>query len=98
LQPLGAFAEERSPSIETLQGYASAFFATDARVLSPLMIDSAGITGRRNPSTGNRQILTTDILALLKSQLRQDAFCTLAITMKDLYPDPSWNFVFGQAS
>jgi len=27
-----------------------------------------------------------------------DAFCVLAITMEDLYPEPSWNFVFGRAS
>ena len=27
-----------------------------------------------------------------------DAFCILAITMEDLYPEPAWNFVFGQAS
>jgi archaemetzincin len=98
LQPLGVFVEGQSPSIEILQSYASAFFAMDLRVLSPLMVDSAGITERRNPYTGNQQILTTDILALLKRRLRHDAFCTLAITMEDLYPDPSWNFVFGQAS
>jgi hypothetical protein len=65
LQPLGVFSEGRSPSIETLKEYASAFFAMDVKVLSPLMIDSAGIRGRRNPYTKNQQILTTDILALL---------------------------------
>src|SRR5207248_460192 len=31
-------------------------------------------------------------------RLPADAFCVLAITMEDLYPEPSWNFVFGQAS
>jgi archaemetzincin len=62
------------------------------------MIESAGVTARRNPYSGNRQVLTTDILALLKKRLPQDAFCALAITMVDLYPAPSWNFVFGQAA
>jgi archaemetzincin len=38
------------------------------------------------------------VLNFLKSCLPSDAFCILAITMKDLYPDASWNFVFGQAS
>jgi archaemetzincin len=98
LQPLGAFAEGQSPSIETLKDYASAFFDLDVKVLGPVMIDLAGIRGRRNPYTGNHQILTTDILALLKQRFPHDAFCALAITMEDLYPDPSWNFVFGQAS
>jgi archaemetzincin len=44
------------------------------------------------------QLLTTDILNLLKRNLPPDAFCLLGITMEDLYPEPSWNFVFGQAS
>ena len=30
--------------------------------------------------------------------MSHDAYATLGITMDDLYPDPSWNFVFGQAS
>jgi archaemetzincin len=37
-------------------------------------------------------------LIFLKKRRPLDAFCVLAITMEDLYPDPSWNFVFGQAS
>jgi archaemetzincin len=44
------------------------------------------------------QILTGDVLAFLKARLSADAFCLVAITMEDLYPEPSWNFVFGQAS
>jgi archaemetzincin len=34
----------------------------------------------------------------LKERLPADAFCIVAITMEDLYPESSWNFVFGQAS
>jgi archaemetzincin len=98
LQPLGAFPKGLSPSVETLKAYAGAFFALDVEVLSPLMTDAAEIRERRNPYTGNRQILTTDVLTVLKKRLPRNAFCTLAITMEDLYPDPSWNFVFGQAS
>jgi archaemetzincin len=51
-----------------------------------------------NPVSGNLQILTRDILAHLIRHRPADAFCVMAITMEDLYPDPSWNFVFGQAS
>ena len=53
---------------------------------------------RSNPFTHNPQILTTDVLRFLKARIPADAFCVLAITMEDLYPEPSWNFVFGQAS
>lgn len=97
LQPLGEFSPERSPSIEILREYASIFFALPAE-LCPSLPGTQNFTSRLNPYTRNRQILTTDVLAFLKGNLPADTFCLLAITMEDLYPEPSWNFVFGQAS
>src|SRR6266700_449630 len=98
LQPLGDFAPERSPSIDKLQKFAAAFFAMEVKALPPIKIDNSKFTTRRNPNTGNPQILTGDVLNFLKARVPADAFCILAITMEDLYPEPSWNFVFGQAS
>jgi archaemetzincin len=98
LLPLGDFPQDRSPSLETLKEYAASYFVTDVALLPRLSIDSRTLRTRINPITRNRQILTGDVLAVLKDQLPADAFCLLAITMEDLYPDPSWNFVFGQAS
>jgi len=98
LQPLGSFAPERSPSLDKLRKFAIAFFAMDVKVLPPLAIETVKLTTRRNPYTGNAQILTSDVLNFLKGRVPPDAFCVLAITMEDLYPEPSWNFVFGQAS
>jgi archaemetzincin len=97
LQPLGEFAPERSPSIAKLRDFAAAFFAMEVRILLALRA-SAAFTTRRNPHTGSPQILTGDVLHFLKSRVPSDAFCAIAITMEDLYPDPSWNFVFGEAS
>jgi archaemetzincin len=34
----------------------------------------------------------------LKTRLPTDAYCLLGVTMTDLYPERSWNYVFGQAS
>ena len=51
-----------------------------------------------NPYSAQRQLLTTGILDLLHRRLPGDALCVVGVTMEDLYPDPSWNFVFGQAS
>jgi len=59
---------------------------------------SSIVTTRINPYTRKRQILTGDVLAILRQNLPADTFCVLAITMEDLYPEPSWNYVFGQAS
>jgi archaemetzincin len=95
-QPLGDFAADRSPSLEKLREFAAAFFAMEIKTLPSVPIDN--FPTRRNPFTHNSQILTTDVLRFLKVRVPADAFCILAITMEDLYPEASWNFVFGQAS
>jgi archaemetzincin len=56
------------------------------------------LTNRKHPQTRQTQFLTGDILQMLRQQLPPDAYCLLGITMQDLYPEDSWNFVFGQAS
>jgi len=106
LQPLGEFGFPQSGGppkgqislVEKLREYAAAYLAKPVEVLPCLTLSGSTITTRINPHTRNRQILTGDVLVLLKKKLPADAFCVLAITMDDLYPDPSWNFVFGQAS
>ena len=97
-QPIGTFQEGQSPSLVTLKEFASAFFSLDVGILPALSLKDYDITTRINTFTGKRQVLTRDILYLLKKNIPSDAYCVLAITMEDLYPDPTWNFVFGQAS
>jgi len=97
LQPLGQFFDGQVPLVERLKEYASAYFAMEVKILPPLVLSDNKITTRINQYTQNRQILAADILVILRKNLPTDAFCVLAITMEDLYPDPSWNFVFGQA-
>ena len=98
LQPLGEFPKGQIPLTQALKEYAGAYFAMPAEVLATLSLSDKNITTRINTYTKNRQILATDVLNILKDNLPDDAFCLLAITMEDLYPEPSWNFVFGQAS
>lgn len=98
LQLLESFSERHSPSIEMLRQYAAAFFQMEVRILLPVPIVPADFTSRTNRYTTRRQILTRDVLRWLQGRLPEDAFCLLGITMEDLYPDPSWNFVFGEAS
>jgi archaemetzincin len=98
LQPLGEFISGASPPLAQLRAFASAFFTLDVNMLAALDIAGSAVTSRLNPRTHNRQLLTTDILALLRKRVPQDAYAILGITMEDLYPDASWNFVFGQAS
>jgi archaemetzincin len=98
LQPLGDFRAQQSPSLETLRHYAADFFQMEVKALPPISISASGVTSRTNSMTGWQQVLTGDVLRWLQGKLPGDAFCLLGITMEDLYPEASWNFVFGQAS
>lgn len=98
LQPLGEFRQDAAPSLALLREYAAAYFQMEVRILASLDLEKQKVTTRRNPTTRHRQLLTTDVLTILKKRVPADAFCLLGITMEDLYPEPSWNFVFGQAS
>lgn len=98
LLPLGSLTSERSPSLEKLRAFAAAFFQMEVKVLPAVAIDETLFSPRLNPYTKQRQLLTTDVLTYLGRKLPPDAFCLLGVTMEDLYPAPSWNYVFGQAS
>ena len=97
LQPLGEFPKGKTPMVDKLKEYAATYFGLKVEPLPHLGLGN-NITSRINPYTHNRQILTSDVLAILKKKVPADAFCVLAVTTEDLYPEPSWNFVFGQAS
>ncbi len=92
LQPLGNF------DLGPVKEFTEAFFMMPVVVRPARDIASVHIRSRANPYSGQLQLLTTDVLAMLKRELPSDAYCMLGITMIDLYPDPAWNFVFGQAA
>jgi archaemetzincin len=98
LLPLGEFAGKAAPRPAVLAEYARLFFGLESRLLPPVRLADLSVTSRVNRDTGKRQYLSPEILDALHQRLRPDAHCLLAITMEDLYPEPSWNFVFGQAS
>ena len=85
LQPLGQFPNGQVPLVESLREYAGAYFAMEVEVLPHLALNDNNITTRINQYTKNRQILTGDVLAILRQNLPADAYCVLAITMDDLY-------------
>jgi archaemetzincin len=98
LQPFGEFPEDRSPPLEDLRAYAAAYFQVEVRVLPAVTAGPGEFSPRVNPHTQRRQVLTADIRRYLAAHLPADAFCLLGVTMEDLYPAPSWNYVFGEAS
>ena len=96
LQPFGPFHTGQEPPLDLLSRFAAAFFTLKVVTLPAMPV--TGVTTRINSHTGERQLLTRDLLALLARQRPAGACCVVGITMDDLYPGPAWNFVFGEAS
>src|SRR5579859_1820336 len=96
LQPLEEFRPDW-PSLAQLKTFTEAFFSMPVQVL-PVIHHLGKIASRVNLTTGKPQLLTSDIRKLLKLRLPRDAYCLLGVTLRDLYPVPEWNYVFGEAS
>lgn len=98
LLPIGEFDKELAPDLEQLKAYTTAYFFPMIVEMLPLVPDTGmKATSRINPGTGKKQWLTPEVLRTIWEKLPADAYAMLAVTMTDLYPDESWNFVFGQA-
>ncbi|MDF2695409.1 MAG: hypothetical protein K0S65_3792 [Labilithrix sp.] len=94
--PVGDAAGNAPPGL--LRTYAEAFFQMPTRLLPSVSLEEMQVRRRTNSFTGKEQLLAPDVLAYLKSKLPNDAFAVCGFTNEDLYPEESWNFVFGQAS
>lgn len=96
--PIGKFEEGASPSLEALREYASVFFQMEARVLSVFEPSAEMFRPRINTHSGHPQIHSGSVMTFLRELLPSDAYCMIGVTMTDLYPHETWNFVFGQAA
>jgi archaemetzincin len=85
-------------STELLRRYAEAFFQLRSRLLPAAALDETHARRRTNPWTHQQQLRAPDLLDFLRSRVPDDAFALVGFTHEDLYPEESWNFVFGQAS
>ena len=97
LLPLGEFPPD-APPLAALSSITHAFFQVEVRTLPAVKIKDVQVKTRIHEHTKKRQLLAPDVLTWLTKRLPDDAFALMAITMEDLYPEPSWNFVFGMAS
>ncbi len=96
LVPTGDFSEASSKVLDALEPLLAAHFQLPVKRLPAL---SAAIAGKsERPRESGAQWLTHDILEGLLKVKPVDAAAVMAITTVDLYPDPAWNFVFGEAS
>jgi archaemetzincin len=99
LSPVGPMSAKDRARLDVLREFLEVYYTLPVRIGSPAGLD--GVTSRDRSMFGRkvRQYLTTDLLdKVLPPLVPKDGLCLLGVTMEDLYPEASWNYVFGQAS
>jgi archaemetzincin len=97
--PIGEFDAEQAPILPSLREYSAAYFQPmRVWILPAAEEDEVKARSRVNGNTGLKQWNSMDILHWMHGRLPADAYAMIAVTMTDLYPEESWNYVFGQAS
>lgn len=99
LQPIGDFTTTQIKQIELVRQYLQVFFQLETKVLKNISNDIIPNNARRIGDVGQEQFLAGYILTdVLKNEKPEKGVALMAITEKDLYPKPEWNYVFGLAS
>ena len=99
IQPIGEFNENQLRIVNLTSEFMALYFDCEVKILETKSTNHFPAKAKRLHSAGMRQLLTTYILYdVLQPSLPDDAFAMIAFTSDDLYPQESWNFVFGQAS
>jgi len=99
-QPVGPFNQHEDMVMKKAVTFAGLYFQLPTRIDKSLPLPEKGWS-RQGEAGGRKwiQYKTAYFLnELLPKQIPEDAYAYLAITMADLYPDETWNYVFGQAS
>jgi len=100
IQPIGDFTKAQQQLVKETGELMGIVFGVPVKTLDPLADAAIPDSARRtHPTWGGKQFLSTYILdEVLLPQRPVDAVAVLGLTATDLFPEPSWNFVFGQAS
>lgn len=99
LQPIGTFNSLQVKQIELVRQYLQIFFQLETKVLKDVSNDIIPNKAKRIGDVGQEQFLAGYILTdVLKEEKPDKGVALMAITEKDLYPKPEWNYVFGLAS
>lgn len=99
LKPIGQFSPLQKQLLKLLRDYIQLYFQQNTILLESFSDKKIPTYAKRNRSDGNEQLLAPYILdSLLKDKNPKDAMALMAISAKDLFPKPEWNYVFGLAS
>jgi archaemetzincin len=96
--PIGEFSPKQQEILDKSVAYLGTFYQLRTRILPAHPFDALPKKAVRQQGEAV-QIHTGYVLNdLLLPKVRDSVACLLAFTAIDLYPYPTWNFVFGQAS
>jgi archaemetzincin len=99
--PLGTFTAQQKKIIDITARYLAVFYGLPVKMMAAKAIKSplSAKDSRRTKYSKAEQIRTGYLMEdVLKPILPADAAALIAFTDKDLYPDDTMNYVFGQAS
>ena len=98
LQPIGNFDSLHYNLIRYKRDYLQIFYQLEVKILTTLPNKLIPDTAKRM-NDGIEQIYAPYVLNdILIKRIPKDAIVIMALTEQDLYPNPSWNYVFGLAS
>lgn len=98
LQPIGIFSSMEQKMLELTAAYTGYFFGLKTVLLDPISDDDFPRDKKRTffeTEQLNASYIITDILP---KRMPPDGIVIMALTARDLYPKPEWNYVFGLAS
>ena len=100
IQPIGEFTKPQEQLVRDTAELMEIAFGVPVKTLAPLADTAIPASARRtHPTQKVKQFLSTYILdEVLLPKRPADAVAVLGLTTTDLFPEPAWNFVFGQAS
>lgn len=98
LQPIGVFSSMEQKMIKLTAEYTAYFFGLKTEILDPIPADDFPRDNRRTLFETEQLDASYIIQKVLPGKIPKDGIVVMALTAKDLYPDPDWNFVFGLAS
>lgn len=98
LQPIGKFTQEQQKVMDLNSEYIRLFFGLKTVVLETIGEDEIPKENKRIQFETQQLDASYIIDEVLKDKIPNDGIVMMALTAKDLYPRPDWNYVFGMAS
>ena len=97
--PMGDFTEQESKIVNLTVEYIRLFYGIETIRMETIKDDLVPKDKRRMNEEGKEQLDASFLLHKIIPDLKpEDGLVVMVLTSKDLYPKPSWNFVFGLAT